>query len=130
MAEQKEKPKLGAVTYLDPDKTGQPITMQGITFMPGESVDLDKLLNEDMAERLKEKLAGNQYFRVEGGPDHQKTTEARQKHEEEAQQKRQELAEKQQRDASRQQPQPPPDFKAPDKPTLEHEDSRSKPARR
>ena len=55
--------------------------------------------------------------------------EARAKHEEEAQQKRAELAEKAQKQAQRGEPQPPPGFKGPDKPTLEH-DSRADAKRR
>jgi hypothetical protein len=93
VAEQKEK-KLGAVTYADPDKTEQPISISGITFLPGDAVNLDELLPEEQANRLKEKLAGNPYFKVEGGPDHAKTAEERQKHEAEAAQKRQQLDEK------------------------------------
>ena len=115
----KEASELGAVTYMDPDKTGQPVVMSGITFLPGESVDVDELLNEEAAERLKKKLAGNQYFKVDGGPDHGKTTEARLKHEQEAAEKRQKLAEKQAQEASRQQ-QPPPDWKGPSEARLEH----------
>lgn len=94
MAEQKEQ-KLGAVTYLDPDKTEQPVSMGGITFLPGEAVNVDELIaDKGSADRLKSKLAGNPYFKVEGGPDHAKTTEERQKHEAEAAQKRQQLTEK------------------------------------
>lgn len=94
MAEQKEQ-KLGAVTYLDPDKTEQPVSMSGITFLPGEAVNVDELISDKaQAERLKTKLAGNPYFRVEGGPDHAKTNEERQKHEADAEQKRQQLVEK------------------------------------
>ena len=94
MAEQKEQ-KLGAVTYQDPDKTEQPIAIGGITFLPGEAVNLDELMpDEAQRNRLKQKLAGNPYFRVEGGPDHAKVTEQRQQHEQEAEQKKQQLAEK------------------------------------
>jgi len=129
VAEQKEQKKLGAVTYQDLDKTGQPVTVKGVTFMPGEAVNLDELFTEEEAEAMKKDLSNNRYFRVEGGPDHSKMIEARAKHEEEAQQKRAELAEKAQKQAQRGEPQPPPGFKGPDKPTLEH-DSRADAKRR
>src|SRR6185436_12535975 len=57
-----EKKKLGAVTYVDPDKTEAPIHIAGVTFLPGEAVNLDELLPEEHATRLKEKLANNPYF--------------------------------------------------------------------
>ena len=119
-----EDDKLGAVTYQDPDKTGQPVTISGITFMPGDSVNLDEMLPEDQASRLKKKLAGNQFFKVEGGQDHTKVTEARMKHEEEAQRKKAEAAEKAQQQAQRQQQpqqQQPGDWKGPETAHLEHD---------
>lgn len=118
MAEQKEK-KLGAVTYADPDKTEQPINIAGITFLPGDAVNVDELLPEDQANRLKEKLAQNPYFKVEGGPDHQKTAEERQKHEAEAEQKRQQLDEKKDQRAQ-QQAQQKVEANRPQQATLEH----------
>lgn len=127
MAEQKEQ-KLGSVTYQDPDKTGQPITVRGVTFAPNEAVNVDELFSPDEAETVKRDLANNSHFRVEGGPDHRKILEARAKHEEEAQRKRQAIAEKQQQQAQREQPQPPPNFRGPDQPTLEH--SREAPKRK
>ena len=62
--------------------------MGEITFMAGESVDLAEFLPEDQAKAMARKLANNAAFKVEGGPDHSKLAEARQKHEEEAQKKR------------------------------------------
>jgi len=126
VADQRGQKKLGPVTYQDPDKTGQPITVKGVTFMPGESVNLDELFAEDEAEAMKKDLANNSHFKVEGGPDHRKILEARAKHEEEAQRKRAEAVERQQQQAQRQQPQqqPPGDWKGPEHPTLEH-DSRT-----
>jgi hypothetical protein len=112
--QQKEKPKLGAVTFTDPDKTGQPVSAQGITFLPGEAVNVDELLPPEQAERLKEKLAGNQFFSVQGGPDHRKVMEARGKHEAEATEKKQELDEKQ-----RQREQHKIEANRPEQPTLE-----------
>lgn len=118
MAEQ----KLGSVTYVDRDKTEQPVSVGGVTFKPGEAVDVDKMLPADAAERLKQKLAGNHYFKVEGGPDHAKAIADRAKADSEAAEKRQQVADKQ----GRAQQQPPPDWKAPEKPTLEHSPSSTK----
>jgi hypothetical protein len=120
VAEQKQEQKLGAVTYADPDKTEQPISIGGITFLPGEAVNLDELMTDKaQVDRLKQKLAGNPYFKVEGGPDHKQVAEERQKHEQEAEQKRQKLTEKKdqraQEMAARQV-----EASRPQQPTLEH----------
>ena len=118
--QKQQEQKLGAVTYIDPDKTEQPVSIAGVTFLPGEAVNLDELMpDKAQADRLKQKLAGNQYFKVEGGPDHKQVTEERQKHEQEAEQKRQKLNEKkdqrQQELAARQV-----EANRPQQPTLEH----------
>jgi hypothetical protein len=114
--------KLGtSVTYTDPNQTKMPIRMGEITFIPGESTDLAQFLTEDQAKAMARRLANNAAFKVEGGPDHTKLLEARQKHEEEATKKQQEISERQQKDAARQQSQPPPDWKGPDQPSLEHQ---------
>jgi len=124
-----EKKKLGAVTYVDPDKTEAPIHIAGVTFLPGEAVNLDELLPEEHATRLKEKLANNPYFKVEGGPDHAKTAEARQQHEQEAEQKRQQLNEKKDQRAQAQR-QREVEASRPEQPTLEHREQPHKTARR
>lgn len=116
---EQEKPKLGPVTFTDPDKTGQPVSAQGITFLPGEAVNVDELLPPEQAERLKTKLAGNQFFSVQGGPDHRKIMEARGKHEMEASEKKQELDEKQRERAQRQI-----EANRPEQPTLEQRETR------
>jgi len=114
--------KLGtSVTYSDPNQTKQPIRMGEVTFMPGESVDLGEFLAEDQAKEMARKLAKNPSFKVEGGPDHKKLIEARQKHEEEVAKKQTEITERQQKEAARQQGQPPADWKGPDQPSLEHQ---------
>ena len=122
MAEQQKEQKLGAVTYQDPDKTEQPVSIGGVTFLPGEAVNIDELVTDKaQAERLKQKLAGNPYFKVEGGPDHAKVAEERQKHEQEAEQKRQKLGEKKDQRAqemARRQI----EAGRPEQPTLEHRD--------
>lgn len=122
MAEQQKEQKLGAVTYQDPDKTEQPVSIGGVTFLPGEAVNIDELVTDKaQAERLKAKLAGNPYFKVEGGPDHAKVAEERQKHEQEAEEKRQKLGEKKDQRAqemARRQV----EANRPEQPTLEHRD--------
>jgi hypothetical protein len=118
MAEQ----KLGAITYADPNGTGQPIEVKGHNFPPNQAVNVNDLFPEHEAEQLKKDLANNPHFRVEGGPDHSKILEARSKHDEAAQKHRQEVAEKQ----GRAQQQPPPDWKGPEKPSLEHGPSSTK----
>jgi len=116
-----EKKKLGAVTYVDPDKTEAPIHIAGVTFLPGEAVNLDELLPEEHATRLKEKLANNPYFKVEGGPDHAKTAEARQQHEQLNEKKDQRAQAQRQREV---------EASRPEQPTLEHREQPHKTARR
>jgi hypothetical protein len=69
MAEGKLGPK---ATYLgnNPDDK-QAVTMAGVRFKPGEAVDLVKELGT-RAEAILAKLAGNSFFKVDGGPDHAK----------------------------------------------------------
>jgi len=122
--DQKEQKKLGSITYVDPDQSGQPITVRGITFAPNQAVNVDELFTEDEAESFKKDLANNSHFRVEGGPDHRKILEARQKHQEEAERKRAEAAEKAQQQSQRQQP--PPDWKGPQEAHLETDRGSSK----
>jgi hypothetical protein len=117
-AQQKQdEDKLGtSVTYNDPNGTKQPIKMGDVTFVPGESVDLAELVNEDRAKELAKKLANNPAFSVEGGPDHKKLAEGRKKHEEEVAKKQEEADQKTREAAERQQ-----NYKAPEHQTLEHE---------
>jgi hypothetical protein len=127
--EQKQERKLGAVTYADPDKTEQAINVAGITFLPGEAVNVDELLPEDQASRLKEKLAQNPYFSVQGGPDHTKTAEERQKHEAEAEQKKQQLNEKKDQRAQEQAKRQI-EANRPERATLEHPRDSEQPKRK
>lgn len=59
------------VVYTDPDNTRRPVSVGGVTFVPDRSVDLTRYLDEGQAKRLAKRLAGNPYFQVEGGPDHE-----------------------------------------------------------
>jgi hypothetical protein len=118
MADQKEQ-KLGAVTYLDPDKTGQPVGVKGVTFAPNEAINVNELFAEDEAEQLKKDLANNPHFRVEGGPDHRKILEGRAQHQQQAEQARQRIVDKQVANTRRGEPQPPPDWKGPAEARLE-----------
>lgn len=112
--------KLGSVTYLDPDKTEQPVTMAGVTFKPGEAVDVNKTLTDQgRAEQIKQKLAGNPFFKVEGGPDHTKAAAQREKDARDAEKHRAEVTAKQVAELKRGDPQPPPNWKGPAEPHLE-----------
>ncbi len=72
MAEKEEK-KLGPnATYTNPDKGAKLITMAGVLMKEGQSVNLVEKLGEARAAPIMKKLAGNRYFRVDGGPDHSK----------------------------------------------------------
>jgi hypothetical protein len=103
--------KLGPnVTYVgggEEDK--QAVTMMGIRFKPGESVNLEERLGKQQSAAVLQKLAGNQYFKVDGGPDHQKTKEEREKADEKASADAQKEAEEAQAEQ----------YKAPEESTLE-----------
>lgn len=63
--------KLGpSVTYLNPDKSAKLVTVAGVLMKEGESVNLVERLGEAKAEPVLKKLAGNKYFKVDGGPEH------------------------------------------------------------
>ena len=69
MAEEK---KLGPnVTYVgqgEGDKTAA--TIEGVRMVPGESVNLEDRLGKEKAKEVLKKLSANQFFKVDGGPDH------------------------------------------------------------
>jgi len=144
MAEEK---KLGPnVTYQgqqEEDKT--PLNMAGVRFEPGKSVNLEDRLGKEQAQRILKKLAGNRYFKVDGGPDHaaeQKKREELAQKEAEDEQKRSEDQVKQQQEQQRQRehqsalqraqdegrapppPPPPEDYDGPEQETLEKPTSR------
>jgi len=76
MAEGKIGPK---ATYLgNSPEDKQAVTMAGVRFKPGEAVDLEKALGTRAGPVLA-KLAGNTFFKVDGGPDHAKLKEEREK---------------------------------------------------
>jgi hypothetical protein len=119
--------KLGSVTYLDHEKTEQSVTMAGVTFKPGEAVDVNKVLTDQgQAEKLKQKLANNPFFKVEGGPDHAKAAAEREKAEREAEKHRASVVSKQVADLKRSDPQPPPNWKGPAEPHLEQAPAKRK----
>lgn len=73
-----EEKKLGTkITYLDPDGNGKPVEVLGVPLAPNKAIDLVDFVDEGEAERMATKLAGNPYFKVEGGPDHSKAREKR-----------------------------------------------------
>jgi hypothetical protein len=65
------------VTYLDPEGTGLPVKIHGISLLPGESVDLADVLPEDQAKERAFKLSKNPFFKVSGGEDLQKQIDER-----------------------------------------------------
>lgn len=89
---QQEEQKLGPnVTYLganEDDKT--PVTIGSVRLKPGESVNLEERLGAAEAETQLKALAGNRFFKVDGGPDHkaqqEKAAEATRKQDEDIQQ--------------------------------------------
>lgn len=63
--------KLGTtVTYLNADGSANEVSMHGVTFKEGESVDLAKEFPDDeaKAKAIAKKLADNPFFQVQGGP--------------------------------------------------------------
>lgn len=61
------------VTYIDLDDTRKPVTIAGVTFAPGDTLDLVEFMNsEDEAKRLAFKLSTNRYFKVKGSEDQEK----------------------------------------------------------
>jgi hypothetical protein len=81
MAEKdKEEKKLGpSVTYLgNDDDDKQAVEAHGVRFKPGESVNLNDRLGEAKAAEVLKGLAGNRFFKVDGGPDHKAEEKKRQ----------------------------------------------------
>ena len=111
-----EEQKLGPnVTYLganEEDKT--PVTIGNVRFKPGESVNLEERLGEEEAKTQLKALAGNRFFKVDGGPDHkqqrEKAQEAEKQQDEEIQNENLEKA----------------GYKPPDEPQMEKPNRRSK----
>jgi hypothetical protein len=61
--------KLGpSVTYIDHDKSARLVTVAGVPLRDGESVNLEDALGPERAKGVLQKLAGNPYFEVQGGP--------------------------------------------------------------
>lgn len=108
MADEK---KLGPnVTYLGNDENDKAsVTMAGVTFRPGKAVNLEKLLGTKAAPVIA-KLAGNTFFKVDGGPDHRKLKEEREKAEADAAKAEADAAKEQEKASN---------YKAPEEPTLE-----------
>ena len=130
MAEDK---KVGpSATYVGEDSNA--VTVQGVVFERNKSVNVLDLLGPERGQKVLDKLAGNQFFKVDGGPDHEKRKKEREEQakrlEEERVKRRDERvqkaeAERQERREGRRANQlgeaalPPEGYKGPDKPTLE-----------
>jgi hypothetical protein len=97
MADKQEEKKLGPnVTYLGNDENDKTaVEAHGVRFKPGEAVNLEERLGEEKAKEILKGLAGNRFFKVDGGPDHK----AEEKKRVEAEKKEQEAAAKDAQDA-------------------------------
>lgn len=74
-----DEKKLGTtITYLDPDGNNKPVRVLDIPLAPNKAVDLADFVSQGDAEAMAKKLAGNPFFKVEGGPDHSEAREDRQ----------------------------------------------------
>jgi hypothetical protein len=70
MADEK---KLGpGIVYTNPDKSTPLMTVAGVLLREGKSVNLVEKLGEARATPILQKLAKVRFFKVDGGPDHQK----------------------------------------------------------
>jgi hypothetical protein len=129
----KDQPKLGTkVTYVDPDREKVPVTMKGgiggtdVMFVPGEATDLAEFMPKERAETMARKLAGNRYFQVEGGPDHEKERQQAEQRRREQEERKREIEQEQEQKMSperrrKREAQMPPDYKPPDEARLENE---------
>jgi hypothetical protein len=90
-----QQPKLGpSATYRPDDPNDKnPVQMAGVTFFPGEAVDLEDRLGQQPAQAVLKKLAGNRFFQVDGGPDWQEQARKRQEAEQQDQERTQKLNE-------------------------------------
>ena len=124
-----EEQKVGPnATYVGED--AQSVTMQGVTFERNKAVNVVDLLGEEKGKRVLQKLAGNQFFKVDGGPDHAKAKKLREEQEGKLRDERQrmrdardnrDLQERKDRRANQlgKAALPPDDFKGPERETLE-----------
>jgi len=70
--------KLGPnVTYNPPEGEPETTEVGGVPMVKGEAVNVVDLLGEARANTLLAKLAGNSFFKVDGGPDLEKQAKAR-----------------------------------------------------
>ncbi|MET0651199.1 MAG: hypothetical protein ABWY63_01690 [Hyphomicrobiaceae bacterium] len=130
MAEQsKDETKLGPnVTYQpenEDDKT--PLDYYGVTFVPGKSVNVEEALGSANSEAVLKKLAGNRYFKVDGGVDHREEQKKREKAEQEASKVKQKAQEEAARKAAGGAPPPPDDWQGPDSAELETDSAARRP---
>lgn len=126
-----EEKKLGTkITYTDPDGNNKPVEVLGVPLAPGKTVDLADFVDEKEAQRVAEKLAGNPYFRVEGGPDHKGIREKREQRLIEQEEAVQEAFRRNQakRQPADQEPEAPESYEAPTSSTLESNAPRTAPS--
>ena len=123
-----DEQKLGPnATYIGEDS--EHVVMHDVTFERNKSVNVVDLLGEEKGKKVLQKLAGNQFFKVDGGPDHAKAMKERQEMQQKQGERRQqrqaqtEEERKQERQARRERggtaPLPPEGYKTPDQEKLE-----------
>ena len=117
MAEKQEEKKLGPnVTYLGNDENDKTaVEAHGIRFKPGEAVNLNDRLGEEKAQGVLKGLAGNRFFKVDGGPDHKADEKKRQ----DAEKKEAEALQKEREEAAKPKQQQQPGYVPPENEHLE-----------
>lgn len=65
MPEDKKKQST-VVTFQDPENTGRPVKMHGVSFLPGKAVDLADFMPQEKAEAKAAALSTNRFFNVQG----------------------------------------------------------------
>jgi len=82
--EKQEEQKLGPNATYQPEDEGrkEPITVHGVAFVPGKSVNLEERLGKQKSQEVLKKLSGNPHFNVDGGTDWKAEREAKSKAEE------------------------------------------------
>jgi len=127
--EKQEEQKLGPNATYQPEDEGrkEPITVHGVAFVPGKSVNLEERLGKQKSQEVLKKLSGNPHFNVDGGTDWKAEREAKSKAEEQEAQDVQKAREEAEQQAQGGAPLPPPDWKGPEKEELESDSGARRP---
>jgi hypothetical protein len=140
---QEDTPKLGPnVTYTPEDENDKnPVTYAGIQMLPGKAVNFEERMGKKEAASHLASLAGNRFFKVDGGPDWKQQAEQKAQAEEQdakdlqASQQQQD-EERQKREGSYKGPEgelntlkpPPDDWEGPDEMKLESDSGARRPS--